>query len=121
MSLNLAELIGRKFSLSHSCLLLSAIIPLDPSQTPLASVATQLPLNRDCPAAHTIQLFDDGPLQVRHDGEQGEHCWPALNDPSGQGVPPDVTAGNGMHFVLSFAFCVKPCLQETQVAVPSAH
>src|SRR5271169_5917102 len=98
---------GRKFSLSHSCLLLSAIIPLDPSQTPLESVATQLPLNRDWPAAHTMQLVDDGPLQVLHDEEQGEHCWPVLNDPSGHVVPPDVTAGNGVHLLLSDSFWVK--------------
>lgn len=110
-----------KISLSHSCLLLLAIIPLDPSQTPSAFVETQLPLNRDCPVAHTMQSFDEGPLQVLHDGEQAEHCWPLLNDPSGQVVPADVTDGNGMHFVLSFAFWVKFCLQEVQVDVPSAH
>ena len=81
--------------------MLLAIIPLDPSQTPLESVVTQLPLNNECPAAHTIQLFDDGPLQVLQDGEQGEHCWPALKAPAGHVVPSDVTDGNGSHFVLS--------------------
>ena len=100
--------------------MLLAIIPLDPSQTPLESVATQLPLNKD-PEAHIIQLFDDGPLQVLHDGEQGEHSWPALKDPAGHVVPPDVTDGNGSHFVLSDSSWVKPDLQETQAAVPSEH
>ena len=96
-------------------------MPLDPSQTPLESVATQLPLNRDCPEAHTMQLFDDGPLQVLHDAEQGEHSWPALKDPAGHVVPPDVTDGNGSHFVLSDSFWVKPCLQVVHAAVPSEH
>jgi hypothetical protein len=62
---------------------LSAIIPPDPSQTPLESVVTQLPLNKTCPVGHEMQLFDDGPLHVEHDGEQLPHCWPALYDPPG--------------------------------------
>jgi hypothetical protein len=74
--------------------LLLAIIPFDPSQTPLEFVVTQLPLNKNCPAAHMIQLFDDGPLQVLQDDEQGEHSWPALKAPDGHVVPPDVTDGN---------------------------
>ena len=121
MSLRLRRGNKAKSLLSHSCLLLLAIIPLDPSQTPLESVATQLPLNKECPEAHTIQLFDDGPLQVLHDAEQGEHSWPALKDPAGHVVPPDVTDGSGSHFVLSDSSWVKPCLQEMQVAVPSEH
>jgi hypothetical protein len=101
--------------------MLSAIIPPDPAHTPLEPTVTQLPLNRECPEAHAIQLFDDGPLHVEHDGEQAPHCWPALYDPSGHGVPLDVTAGNGLHFVASFSFTEKPFLQAMQFPVPSAH
>ena len=101
--------------------MLSAIIPPDPAHTPLEPTATQPPLNRECPEAHTIQFFDDGPLHVEHDGEQAAHCSPALYDPSGHGVPSDVTAGNGLHFVWSFSFREKPFLQAMQSPAPSAQ
>lgn len=69
-----------------------------------------------------MQLFDDGPLQVLHDGEQVAHFSPVLYDPSGHGViTPFGTAGNGLHFVSSFGSWVKPFSQARQVAVSSAH
>ena len=84
-------------------------------------MATQVPWNKDVFAAHTMQLFDDGPLQVWHDGEQAAHCWPALYDPSGHVIPDDVVDGNGLHDVASFSFWEKPELQAVQAAVPSVH
>lgn len=81
-----------KHLLSHSFLLLSAIIPFAPSQTPLLSAPTQLPLNMYFPSAQIAQSFEDGPVHVRHDGEHGVHCAPLLKLPSGQIVPEDVVA-----------------------------
>ena len=49
-----------------------------------------------------IQLFDDGPLHVLHNGEQAGQFSPALYDPSGHSVPSDARAGNVSHNVLSF-------------------
>jgi hypothetical protein len=56
--------------LSHSCLLLLAIM-LEPSQTPLLSVGTQFPPRVNWPFPHTIQSFDVNPEHVEQDGEQG--------------------------------------------------
>lgn len=81
----------RLSSPSHSCLILSATIPFDPAQTPLVSVATQLPLNEENPVAHSMQ-FDARPLQVSHDDEQSEHPEPTLYDPSGHLIPLDVVS-----------------------------
>lgn len=76
---------------SHSCLLLSAT-RADPSQTPLPSVPTQLPLKEYFPAPQMIQSFDVGPAHVWHRGEQGAQAVPLLKLPSGQTVPVEVVA-----------------------------
>jgi len=73
-------------SLSHSCLLLSAIRDV-PSQTPFASALRQLPLDENEPEAQTTQSFDVAPLHVLQEGEQRVHCPPLAKLPSGQGVP----------------------------------
>ena len=73
-------------SLSHSCLLLSAIKDV-PSQTPFASAVRQVLLDENEPEAQTTQLFDVGPLHVLHEGEQRLHCPLLAKLPSGQGVP----------------------------------
>ena len=94
--------------LSHSPLLLSAIIPFAPSQIPLLSAVTQLPLNIYFPFAQRAQLFELGPVHVLHDGEHTLHCAPLLKLPSGQAVPPGVTDCTGLHLVESLGFCVYP-------------
>lgn len=68
-----------------------------------------------------IQLFEEGPLQVLQRGEHGAQAVPLLKLLSGQTVPVDVVDCWAMHFVLSFAFRVKPDLQEMQSPVLSAH
>ena len=81
---------------------------------------TQVPLNKDVPEGHVMQSFDDGPLQVRHDVEQREHCWPVLNDEGGH-VEFGVTDGSGSHFVLSVRSRLNPFWQEMQSPVLFAH
>ena len=118
--------------LSHVNLLLLATIPFVPRQTPLLSARTQLPLKKYVPVAHRVQSFDVGPVQVRQEGEHGLHAPFSVKLPSGQGTPvthavptrqggSTVRVGTLVHFVLSFASCVKPDLQVTQSPVPSAH
>lgn len=113
-------------ALSHSFLLLSAIIPLVPWQTPFASTPTQFPPKRNCPLLQPVQSFEDEPLQVPHDGEHTAHCCPLLKLPSGHGcvvpaVVPGIVDGRGLHFDLSFASAVKPFLQVVHVADISVH
>ena len=111
---------GRNDLLSHECLLLFAIM-LEPVQTPLPLVVTQLPPSKNWPLPHTMQLFDVGSEHVEHEGEQGWHAGPLLKLPSGQTVPELVTDFTASHFVRSLASWVKPCLQVTQMPLPSAH
>lgn len=106
--------------LSHSCLLLSAT-KAEPSQTPLPSVPTQLPLREYFPAPQIMQSLELGPEQVLHRGEQGWQDVPSLKLPSGQTVPVEVVAWAAKHCVRSFASCVKPVLQVIQSPLPSAH
>ena len=94
--------------LSHSPLLLSATSPFAPSQMPLLSAVTQLPLNIYFPFAQTAQLFELDPVHVLHDGEHTLHSAPLLKLPSGQAVPADVTACTGLHLVESLGSCVYP-------------
>jgi hypothetical protein len=74
--------------------LLLAIIPLVPKQTPFSSMVTQLPLKKDVFWGHWAQLFDDGPVQVAHDDEHGEHDEPLLNAWLGHVIPSDVRDGD---------------------------
>lgn len=106
--------------LSHSCLLLFAIM-LDPSHTPFPSAPTQLPLNLYWPFPQMTQSFDVAPVQVWQSGEQAWHAEPLLKLPSGHTVPVEVVAWLARHFVLSFAFCVKPVWQVMHVPVWSAQ
>jgi hypothetical protein len=46
---------------------------------------------------------------------------PVLKLPSGHAVPELVTDCTALHFVRSFASWVNPCLQVTQMPLPSAH
>jgi len=105
---------------SHSCLLLLAI-SAEPSQTPLPSVPTQLSPSLYWPFPQMMQSFDVGPEQVLHEGEHALHAVPSENEPSGQTVPDEVVPAWARHWVLSFAFWVKPCLHWRHVPVPSAH
>jgi hypothetical protein len=50
-------------ALSHSCLLLSAI-NVEPAQTPLASVGTQVPFSEYLPDPQMMQSFEVPPEQV---------------------------------------------------------
>ena len=106
-----------KSSLSHLCLLLSAIIPPDPSHIPSPFMVTQLSLKKARRLAHKMQLFDDGPLQAAHTPEQGLQpvlLVPSLNDPDGHTFPSDVLLGSGSHLVLSVVSWVKPDWQVMQ-------
>lgn len=67
-----------------------------------------------------MQLVDNGPLQVLHDGEQGAHSWPVLND-SGGHVELWVTLFAGSQFFLSVKSWMNPVWQEMQSPVSSAH
>jgi hypothetical protein len=108
------------YSLSHSCLLLSAIM-FEPSQTPFPSVLTQLPLSLYCPFPQIMQSFDVSPVHVLQRGEHALQAVPSLKLPSGHTVPVEVVAAVGMHCVLSLAFCVKPVWHVRHVPEPSAH
>jgi len=59
-----------RWELSHSCLLMFAIM-LEPAQTPLPSVGTQLPPRENWPLPHWTQSFDVAPVQVEQEEEQG--------------------------------------------------
>ena len=101
-------------------MLLFAII-LDPLQTPLESVVTQVPFSLYWPLAHTMQSFDVGPLQVVQLVEHAAQAVPLLKLPSGQTVPVLVVDCGAMHCVRSFAFWVKPVLHVRHSPLPSAH
>ena len=106
---------------SHSFLLLSATKPLPVVrpvwQTPLVSVATQVPLNLYFPEAQTMQSFAVEPEQVLHVASQAAQAVPFEKDPSGQTVPVFVAEVGGLHFVESVEESVKPDWQAVQVPV----
>jgi hypothetical protein len=109
------------FSLSHICLLLSAIIPPVPSQTPSELMVTQEPLKKSWLLGHRTQSFGDPVVQVRHDVEHRVHCWPSLNVPIGHVVPFNVTNDDWIHCVVLAWLWVKPCWQLVQIPVSSAQ
>ena len=98
-----------------------------PEHTPLASVPTHCPLSVYCPAPHTIQSLDVGPVHVLHVGEHKVQLPPLLKLPSGHGLLEPMAAGAAdvadaaTHLVWSLASWVKPDLQDVQSPVPSEH
>jgi hypothetical protein len=101
--------------------MLSAI-RVEPVQTPLLSVDTQVPLAfMYLPFAQMVQSLDVEPEQVWHSAAQGVQLEPLLKDPSGQTWPEVVDVFGAKHFVLSLAFWVNPDLHWTHSPVPSEH
>lgn len=127
---------------SHDLLLLSAM-RVEPSHTPSELAPTQPPLNANMLGAQTVQSFDVPPVQLWHDGEQGEQVapfaklpvqhirtkvsyrWWMWNErhyvPWGQTVPLVVDVGTGVHLVRSLASWVKPGLHVKHTPVSSAQ